>query len=441
MAALAHRPWVPEDCEALAQRLAAATAGRDPAGNLAELDRLVASNARIHDAECLNLNPAANVMNPRAEALLAAGLGTRPSLGYPGDKYEMGLEAIEAIEVMTAALAAEVFGARHVEYRVGSGALANLYAFMATTRPGDTIIAPPAAIGGHVTHHAAGAAGLYGLEVHPAPIDPDSFTVDLDGLRRDARRLRPALLTIGGSLNLAPHPVREMRAIADEVGCPLLYDAAHLSGPIAGRAWQQPLDEGAHLVTMSTYKSLAGPAGGLILTNDADLARRLDAIAFPGLTANFDVGRCAALAVTLVDWQVQGRAHAAMMTGTARALAEALAAHDLPVFRTRAGFTSSHQLALLAAPWGGGQRTAKLLRRANLLASGIGLPVPAVAGDMNGLRLGSNELVRRGMTQSDMPELAQLIARVLVEGEAPETVAVATTDLRRRFSGVHFTAG
>ena len=441
MASLAERPWLPQVSETRVQALAEATASRDPAGNLAELDRLAAWNSRIHDVDCVNLDPAANVMNPRAEAFLGRGLGSRPSLGYPGDKYEMGLEAIEEIEVITAELAAEVFAARHVEYRVGSGALANLYAFMATTSPGATIIAPPASIGGHVTHHDAGAAGLLGLKIHPAAVDPDRFTVDLDQLRRDARRLGPALITIGGSLNLEPHPVREIRAIADEVGCRVLYDAAHLSGLIAGKAWQQPLAEGAQLMTMSTYKSLGGPAGGLILTNDADLARRLDAIAFPGLTANFDVGRCAALAVTLLDWQVRGRAYAAMMTRTARALAEALAAHDLPVFRIASGFTSSHQLALEAARWGGGQTTAKLLRRANLLASGIGLPVATLDDDMNGLRLGTNEITRRGMTETDMTELAQLVARVLVKGETPEAVAPATTAFRLRFQGIHFTAG
>ncbi len=92
-------------------------------------------------------------MNPKAEALLASGLGSRPSLGYPGDKYEMGLEAIEQIEVIAAELCAEVFEAKYAEIRVPSGAIANLYGFMATCRPGDTIIAPPAAIGGHVTHH------------------------------------------------------------------------------------------------------------------------------------------------------------------------------------------------------------------------------------------------------------------------------------------------
>src|SRR5829696_7300161 len=130
-------------------------------------------------------------MNPKAEALLGAGLGNRPSLGYPGDKYEMGLEAIERIEVIAAELAAEVFGARYAEIRVGSGALANLYAFMATCRPGDTIIAPPAELGGHVTHRGPGAAGLYGLEIHEYPIDAADFTVDLDGLAALAQTVRP----------------------------------------------------------------------------------------------------------------------------------------------------------------------------------------------------------------------------------------------------------
>jgi len=121
-AALAARPWVPGDCEALAGRLAAEAAARDAAATEREILRLVEENRRIHEHDCVNLNPATNAMNPKAEALLAAGLGARPSLGYPGDKYEMGLEAIERIEVIAAELAAEVFGARYAEIRVGSGA-------------------------------------------------------------------------------------------------------------------------------------------------------------------------------------------------------------------------------------------------------------------------------------------------------------------------------
>ncbi len=190
MAQLARRSWVPEHCEDYIQSLAQACAALDLQGIEDEISRLIEENLRIHERECVNLNPATNTMNPKAEAVLSKGLGARPSLGYPGDKYEMGLEAIERIEVIAAELAAEVFGARFAEIRVGSGALANLYAFMATTKPGDPIIAQSADIGGHVTHHAAGAAGLYGLDINDGPVDPENYTVDLDALRKLAKKTK-----------------------------------------------------------------------------------------------------------------------------------------------------------------------------------------------------------------------------------------------------------
>ncbi len=159
MTSLASRPWVPADCETYIQRLAASTSRQSAAEVEAALQAAIDENRTIHEADCINLNPATNVMNPKAEAALASGLGSRPSLGYPGDKYEMGLEGVEKIEVIAAELAAEVFGARYAEIRVPSGAIANLYAFMVAAKAGDCIIAPPASIGGHVTHHLAGCAG------------------------------------------------------------------------------------------------------------------------------------------------------------------------------------------------------------------------------------------------------------------------------------------
>lgn len=436
MTRLAPRPWVPSACETRVQGIAVECDA--PSAALADrIDRLIERNLEIHDAECFNLNPATNVMNPRAEAALARGLGSRPSLGYPGDKYEMGLEAIEEIEVIAAELAAQVFGARYAEIRVASGALANLYGFMALAKPGDAIIAPPAAIGGHVTHHADGCAGLYGLTTHAAPVDADGYTIDIAALRDLAHAVRPKVITVGGSLNLFPHPVAEVRKIADEVGAKVLFDAAHQCGIIAGGIWASPLVEGAHLMTMSTYKSLGGPAGGLIVTDDAGIAERLDAIAFPGLTANFDAAKSAALALTLLDWRDHGRAYAQAMVDLSRALAAELAALGLPVFAADKGGTQSHQFALEAAAFGGGQAASKKLRKAGFLACGIGLPLAPVAGDLNGLRIGTPELVRRGVTPADAPALAALIAEGL-RSNAPETVARRTRELRARFQGLHY---
>ncbi|PLX44625.1 MAG: serine hydroxymethyltransferase [Hyphomicrobiales bacterium] len=437
MSALKPRPWVPAPSETLVQRLAAGLE-LEPSGAIAgRLEQLASRSRDIHERECFNLNPAANVMNPRAEALLSSGLGSRASLGYPGDKYETGLEAIEEIEVIAAELAAEIFQADYAEIRVASGALSNLYAFMALCRPGDAIIAPPADIGGHVTHHAAGCAGLYGLKIHHAPVDSDGYSVDVEALRDMARRVKPKLITIGGSLNLFEHPVRQVREIADEVGASVLFDAAHQCGIIAGRAWANPLIEGAHLMTMSTYKSLGGPAGGLIVTNQAGIAKKLDAIAFPGLTANFDAAKSAALAMSLLDWREFGPAYAEAMIGCARGLAAELDRAGIPVFAAEKGFTRSHQFAVEAARFGGGQAVSKKLRLAGFLTCGIGLPIAPIEGDMNGLRIGTPELVRWGVGMDDIPELAALLARALTSDD-PASLAGETRRLRAKFDRLHY---
>ena len=212
MTALARRKWVPDPIEDYVLEIADATS-RERADKVdAQIHALIDENRRIHEDECVNLNPATNVMNPKAEAALGSGLGSRPSLGYPGDKYEMGLEAIEKIEVIAAELAAEVFGAKFAEIRVASGAMANLYAFMATAKPGDRIIVPPASIGGHITHHAPGAAGLYGLDIHSAPVDASGYTVDVEKLARTSSR--PEALPHHHRLQPQSFPASDRRACA-----------------------------------------------------------------------------------------------------------------------------------------------------------------------------------------------------------------------------------
>lgn len=430
----ADRAWLPKTAATRVTEITHSTHALASSDFIAHVERLAEQNRHIHEKECFNLNPATNVMNPKAEALLSSGLGSRPSLGYPGDKYEMGLEAIEEIEVIAADLCGEIFDAAFAEIRVASGALANLYGFMAICQAGDTIIVPPASIGGHVTHHTAGCAGLFGLRILEAPVDKDGYTIDLEGLERMAKAEKPKLITIGGSLNLFEHPVAEIRGIADRIGAKVLFDAAHQCGIIAGKAWANPLSQGAHLMTMSTYKSLGGPAGGLIVSNDAEIANRLDAIAFPGMTANFDVAKSAALAVTMLDWRDFGEAYARAMIDMAQSLAAALEAEGLPVFEGTNGHTLSHQFAVMAAPYGGGQQASKQLRASGFLACGIGLPVDPVEGDMNGLRIGTPELVRWGMSKDDAPRLASLIARALNN----ENVAQEVFGWRGGFDRVHF---
>ena len=431
---LERRKWVPEPSENLVQNLADKVSGSSSRELLERLTFLADLNKTIHEKDCFNLNPATNVMNPRAEAFLSCGIGSRPSLGYPGDKYEMGLEAIEEIEVVASSLVAEIFCSKFAEIRVPSGAMANLFSFMAVCKPGDTIIVPPASIGGHVTHHNPGCAGLFGLNIIEAPIDKDYYTVDIDQLRELALRERPKLITLGGSLNLFQHPVSAVSSIAKEVGATLLFDAAHQCGLIAGNAWENPLDLGADVVTMSTYKSLGGPPGGAIVTNNAEIAEKIDSIAFPGMTANFDAAKSAALAVTMLDWKEFGKQYVTEMVLMSKTLASSLEEYDIPIFFGALGHTQSHQFAVLAEEFGGGQRASKLLRKSGFLACGIGLPVQDIEGDMNGLRFGTPELVRWGMQAKHSNKLAGLVAKALKGYNVSEQVS----EWRRTFNKIHF---
>jgi len=142
--------------------------------------------------------------------------------------------------------------------------------------------------------------------------------------------------------------------------------------------------------------------------------------------------------MTLLDWKIHGRAYAETMVSTARALADSLAAEGIPVFARERGATRSHQFAIEAAPYGGGQTAAQRLRRANILTCGIGLPAPEIDGDANGLRIGTPEIVRWGMDSRHMPELAKFIARGLSGGEEPEAIAPAVTEFRQVFNQLHF---
>ena len=150
-----------------------------------------------------------------------------------------------------------------------------------------------------------------------------------------------------------------------------------------------------------------------------------------------DAGRVAALALTLLDWRDFGAAYGKQMIAVARALATALAAEGLPVFAGPKGATASHQFAVAAAPFGGGQTASKKLRRAGFLASGIGLPIAEVTGDLNGLRIGTPELVPRGVSEADAPVLARFIAEAL-RGNDPAALAPRVAEFRRQFGGLHY---
>ena len=433
------RPWLPDAARTFYDTHAARYRELAPDALEQTLFEHLANHERFYDHECLTLYAGTNIPNPKVSALLSSSLGSRPNLGYPGDKLNRGMAHAEGLEIMLTELLKRLFGAPYAEIRVGSGSLANLYTFMATCRPGDTIMAFSDAAAGHVTHHAAGAAGLYGLKIHDVPFDTSRMDIDVDALVARARELRPKLIIVAGSMCLFPYNVRAVREVADEVGAYVMYDAAHMGGLIAGGAFQQPLEEGADVMTGSTYKSFGGPPSGFIVTTSATLAERIDKIAFPGLTANFDLGRTGAMILAVLDLLAHGPAYASMCIQNAQALAQALADAGVRVFEVPGrGFTASHHVAVVAAPYGGADAAAKRLERANILTSGIELPLAPLPSDSNALRLGTQELTRWGLKPEDMDTVAELMARVLVQNETPESVREDVRAFRAGFQKINY---
>ncbi len=411
-------------------------------GPVKQVYRWIEASERWVDREAINLYAGTNRQSSAVRRAMQTTLNARPSLGDPGDKYETGLEYSDRIEAWACDRIRAVFSARWVEHRVLSGSMANLYALMATTEPGDTVFAMPSAAAGHATHHQEGAAGLYGLHVKNIPLVPGTHLINWPQWREEAAQLHPRLIILGSSLPLLSVDVAKAREIADAVKAYLMYDAAHVAGLVAAGRFQQPLQQGAHLMTMSTYKTLGGPAGGLVVTNDGDLAQRIRAIAYPGLTANFDMARVAGLGIACYELEVFGQAYADQCLRNAARLAEELVARNIPVWRPDGEhserITESHLVAIDASNYGGGTRAARRSEASNVLFSGIPLPIPEVAQDYNGIRLGVQEITRLGMHEVEMAQVANFIDKALNAPERAEKTRREVREFRREFQTVQF---
>jgi glycine hydroxymethyltransferase len=433
-------PWASAAAQAYLRQKSGPLAGMEPRAIADRVRALAEEHEAWVDGSCLTFYAGTNTMSPMARAMLASSMGTRPSMGHPGDKYQPGVRFLEEVETLAIDACRRLFRARFAEVRLPSGSSANLSVFMALTRAGDRILALPEWAGGHPTHREEGMAGLHGLVIRDVPFDPARMQIDLDGVRRVAKKTQPRLIIVGASLALFPYPLQDVRAIAEEVGALVMYDGAHLAGIIAGGQFQDPLAEGAHLFTSSTYKTLGGPPGGLVLTNDPEIARRIDAVAYPGMTANFDCARVGALAVAAAELLEFGPAYARDCLANAQALARALAAEGFDVVAAARGFTRSHHLAVDVHDLGGGAPVARRLEAANIILSKFILPRDAggPAGQMSGLRLGLQEVTRRGLGVAEMPAIARLMRRVVLEGENPAAVGAEVRALRQRYARVRY---
>jgi glycine hydroxymethyltransferase len=394
----------------------------------------VRKNEEWRGKRCINLLAPEAPTSPTVRRMLSAEIGTRAAEGHIGrvNRWFAGTQYIDEVESLCTELLKRAFRCRYADYRLMGSMLGNLAVYHAMTRPGDTIMSVPQPYGGHSSNRLDGPAGLRGLNIVDIPFDPVELDVDLDAFARIARREKPGLIAAGMSMTLFPLPVREMSAVAAEWGGRFFFDGAHQAGLIAGGQFQDPLTEGAAVLTGSAGKTFSGPQSGIIMWNDPELTRPITEAVFPVLVATHQVNRVAALAVSAAEFLEFGRTYMARIVKNSQALAKALEQRGIPVLGARRGYTRTHQVIADVKAFGGGLEAAGRLAEASIITNKNLLPEdkPADWDRPSGLRIGTTEITRLGLVEDDMPVIANFFERILVKREPPETVRRDVEDFR-----------
>jgi glycine hydroxymethyltransferase len=304
--------------------------------------------------------------------------------------------------------------------------------YHALAQPGDVIMSAAQPFGGHSSNRYDGPAGMRGLRVFDVPFDRDELEVDLPAFASAARQHKPKLVVMGMSMTLFPLPVREMSEIIAEWGGKFIFDGAHQAGLIAGGQFQDPLNEGAVVLTGSAGKTFSGPQSGMILWNDPQLTKPITDTIFPVLAATHQVNRVAALAVSAAEMIEYGKFYMAQIVKNSKVLGRALDERGIPILCAHKGYSQSHQIIGRVKPFGGGLDVAHRLAEANIITNKNLLPEdkPEDWDRPSGLRIGTIEVTRLGMNEDDMETIADFIARVLVRGEDPTSVGKDVADFR-----------
>jgi glycine hydroxymethyltransferase len=353
--------------------------------------------------------------------------------GYPGKRYYGGCEYVDVLETLAIERAKELFGAGFANVQPHSGAQANQAVFMALLTPGDTFMGMDLAAGGHLTHGSpANQSGKWFKPVAYTVRQQDQY-IDYDNVAEVAERERPKLIIAGGSAYGRAIDFKRFREIADSVGALLMVDMAHYAGLVAGGAYPNPVPH-AHVVTTTTHKTLRGPRGGLILTNDEAIAKKINSAVFPGLQGGPLEHVIAAKAVAFGEaLQPDFKAYAAQVVANAKALADTLMASGVNIV---SGGTDSHVMLVDLRPKGvTGKDTEASLERANITCNKNGIPFDTASFTVtSGVRLGTPAGTTRGFGEAEFRQIGQWIGEVVdgLSANGPEGNAAVEAKVREQ---------
>ncbi|MGC8663503.1 MAG: serine hydroxymethyltransferase [Thermoplasmata archaeon] len=392
--------------------------------------------------ESIPLIASENVMSPLAREMLLTDLGSRYAEGLPGKRYYQGNYYVDQIEILTTELAKKLFNTNYVDVRPISGTNANQAVIFALSNPGDIITTIPLASGAHISSAKFGTVGFRGVNPIPLPFDTEMMNIDVDLAIKVIKLVRPKIALFGQSVFLFPTPLKDLKEPLDEAGSYVWYDGAHVMGLIAGKRFQDPLREGAHVVSGSTHKTIPGPQRGIILGNpkDEEMWEKIQRAVFPGVISNHHLNTMAALGVALAEHLEFGESYADQVIRNAKKLAQSLYELGFKVLGEKAGFTQSHTVLVDVKAQGGGRRIAEDLEKANIILNMNLLPYDDQSKPRNpsGIRIGTQEATRIGMRESEMVQIAELIKKVAMDKVDTQKVKEEVKELKSKFKTVKY---
>jgi len=374
--------------------------------------------------------------------------GENDLAGHVKKRFYQGQRYITIIEDCVTDLMKNLFKCSWGDVRLVSGTHANLATFkgLSMTKKNQKMVVCPLSCGAHISHDYAGLAGrVLGLVNINHAYNIEEMNIDPERSASIIRAAKPGIVTFGGSLFLFPHPVEELRAVAEEVGAYIVYDAAHVLGLIAGGLFQDPLREGADFITSSTHKTFPGPQGGVILADVKDsrmekAVKNVQYAVFPLSTSNTHLGRLPALGIAALEMKLFGEDLAKQTVRNAQAAGEFLYENGVKVLGESKGFTESHQIAADVSKYGGGKKVAEDLEAANIILNRNLLPYDDQNNRENpsGIRIGFQDVTRRGFRRGDIEYLCELMVDVIKGRRKPGEVREDVIALRREFDKIEY---
>ena len=421
-----------------------------------KLTEATRNHERYRDMECINLIASEGLKSPAVKQMqsLSSDLegryaeGENDLEGHVKKRYYQGQKYMTPIEDYTTDLMKSLFSCDWADVRIVSGTHANLATFkgLSLASKNRKMVVTPLSCGAHISHDYTGLAGnVLGLENINHVYNVDELNIDVDRSIDVIRAAKPGIVTFGGSLFLFPHPIKELRAVCEEVGAYVAYDASHVLGLIAGGIFQDPLREGADFITSSTHKTFPGPQGGVVMgsRNGQRMEKAIKKIQFaifPLSASNTHLGRLPALGIAALEMKIFGNELARQIVKNAQTAGQYLCENGVSVLAEKKGFTQSHQIAVDVCNFGGGKKIAQDLEDSNIILNKNLLPYDDQSNRDNpsGLRIGFQDVTRRGLREGDIKHLCDLMLSVITGKRKPSEVKEEVLALKKEFNQVKY---